>query len=488
MYDTPSHVAQQLLRHAPKNMSRLLEPAVGRGALLRPILNRLERDKTNVTCVDTDSEALQEMGQNLRVRGISSECVNEDFLTWSTKQQPQSFDCVLMNPPFAGSRTNGRYIDLSKLDIHAERVTLRIPLEAAFVYCAHRLLSTYGRLLTVLPCSVIMAQCLQPLRSFLLRTGSIEYVYEFPPRTFKTVDSRIFLLVFKKGASRRRITLVNPQSNGTQRLYLSLKENVPSRLDFNFHSSQKQLQILMRSTTFNWTPIGETAMIFRGTVPSVPRPIGVLHSTDFRQGQWKPPSRQSTLRTGRGKICLGDLLIRRVGRNNHLTLGDSRLVVGRLATDCLFVIRPQSNIDPIKLYFAFKLLFGLGWSPKLLERGTGAHYFCKSSLEKLFVPLNACDFFVDSYLSFRRAHLAGCIDELDRAIASVPLSLAPNKRDAVSIQDNSHSKDLHLEKHIRKESVPTPELSFSSHNVCEIGKYNGSRSACSDIARNQLDE
>ena len=432
MYDTPAHLARQLMRHVPKRLSRLLDPAVGKGALLHPLLRRFESHHTQVVCVDTDTDALNELRAGFRDRKFHGDYVNEDFLTWGVEQQPLSFDCVLMNPPFAGARTDCRTVDLTQSNVDVGQPAAPIPVEAAFICVAHRLLAADGRLLAVLPCSVIMSESLQWLRSFLFRTGSIEYVYEFPPRTFKAVDSKVYLFVFKKGSRRRHVQLIRPKSDQAQRLSLPLQDEAPHRLDFDFHNGRLRMQTLRRNTNLEWTLLGKVARIFRGTVPSAPHPEGVVHSTDFRQGRWRRPVDEPTIETTRGRIRFGDLLIRRVGRNSHLTLGDARLVAGLLATDCLFVIRPNDDIVSLKLLFAIKSLLGLNWLATLLERGTGARYFCKSSLERLPVPLAAPDVYSDRYLNFLRADDAGCVDGVIAAISSATECLVLHSGDTVS--------------------------------------------------------
>ena len=416
MYDTPAHLARQLARHVPLRVSRLLEPAVGKGALLQPLLRRLERHQTQVVCVDTDVDALNQLSSSFRDCKFHGNYVNEDFLTWGVEQEPLSFDCVMMNPPFAGARADCRTVDLTRTTVDMGQPTVPVPVEAGFISVAHRLLSADGRLLAVLPCSVIMSESLQWLRSYLFRTGSIQYVYEFPPRTFRTVDSKVYLMVYKKGPRRRRVQLIRPQSARSQRMVLRLQDEAPRRLDFDFFHGCVRMQELTGRTDLEWTHLGNVARIFRGTVSSAPRPKGVVHSTDFSQGRWRRPLGEPTIHSTRGQVRFGDLLIRRVGRNSHLTLGDARLVAGFLATDCLFIIRPNDDIASVKLLFAIKSLVGLDWLVTLLERGTGARYFSKSSLEQLPVPLAASDVYSDSYLGFLHADDAGCVDRARAAV------------------------------------------------------------------------
>lgn len=448
MYDTPAHLAKRLARHVPKRFCRLLDPSVGNGALLNPLLGYFKRHRPDVVCVDTNSKALNELRDSFRDCTFHSEYVNEDFLTWGIEQPSLSFDCVLMNPPFAGTRTACRTLNVKQSTADAGHPTGPVPVEAAFICVAHRLLAANGRLLAILPCSVIMSESLQWLRSFLLKTGSIEYVYEFPSRTFRTVDSKVYLLVFKKGPRRRLIRLIRPQSHRSRRHFLRFRDQAPHRLDFDFHSGRQRMRRLTSNTNLKWTVLGEVARIFRGTIPSAPRRKGVVHSTDFSQGRWRRPADESTVEATRGRIRTGDLLIRRVGRNSHLTLGDARSVTGLFATDCVFVIRPHDRDASQRLLFAIKALVGLHWLPPLLERGTGACYFCKSSLEQLPVPLAAPDAYSDSFLSFLQAGDADCVDCTTVAISSVTERLAPHSGESGSSQTNISSHCPVPEKHI----------------------------------------
>ena len=218
MYDTPAHLAKQLVRHAPKRISRLLDPAVGKGALLHPLLRKFEGQNTHVVCVDTDADALHELRERFGDRKFRRDYVNKDFLNWGIEQGSESFDCVLMNPPFAASRLDCRILDSVRTNVYANQPASPIPMEAAFVCLAHRLLAPGGRLLSVLPCSIVMSESLQWLRQFLCDTGSIEYLYEYPARTFKHVDSKVYLLVYKKGTRRRSVRLVRSATDGTHRL------------------------------------------------------------------------------------------------------------------------------------------------------------------------------------------------------------------------------------------------------------------------------
>ena len=416
MYNTPAHLARQLVRHAPKRLARVLEPAVGRGALLLPLLQRFESQRTRLVCVDIDADSLDQVHTALQPRETQADFVNEDFLDWATQQPPSSFDCILMNPPFAGSRRDCRRLRLPQVKDGHHPPTTPIPTEAAFTFLAHRLLAPGGRLLAILPCSIIMSESLGWLRSMLFQTGSIDYVYEFPTGTFRTVDSKVYLLVFRKGRP-RPTQLVKRNAQRSKRLTLSRKAGVPPRLDFDYHAGDLRMRILQHHTRLRWKALGEVARIFRGTVPSVPRLGGVVHSTDFTNGRWRPPVGEPDTSGVRGQLRRTDLLVRRVGRNNHLTIGDARLVAGFYATDCVFVIRPNAGTSSRTLLFALRSMLALDWLPVWLERGTGARYYSKNTLERLPVPLAASTIYSDAFLRFSETLGPGASAPATRCLA-----------------------------------------------------------------------
>ena len=467
MYDTPAHLARQLVRHVPKRLARVLEPAVGRGALLLPLLQRFENQRTHLVCIDIDTDSLDKVHTRLQSTRIHADYVNEDFLDWATQQPPFSFDCILMNPPFAGSRRDSRRLQAPPLDSGHEPPTVPIPTEAAFVFLAHRLLAPGGRLLAILPCSVIMSESLGWLRSLLFQTGSIDYVYEFPAGTFRTVDSKVYLLVFRKGRP-RPTQLVKPNFQQSKRLTLPLQTDVPSRLDFDYHAGDLRMRILKHHTALHWKQLGEVARIFRGTAPSAPRPEGVVHSTNFTNGQWRQPVGQTNSGSVHGKLRHTDLLIRRVGRNNHLTLGDARLVAGLHATECLFVIRPNSGISSQRLLFALQSILALDWLPACLERGTGARYFSKNTLERLSVPLAASTIYSDAFLRFSETSDPAACASATRCLAY---------HSGTSFDCGSAPCPL-VETYFRHQQTNSHIASASTHN--------GSHSACFHRSGDQL--
>ena len=430
MFETPPHVAATLARHVPRTLNNVLEPAVGGGALLAPIWRRLSRRRSKLVCLDVDSKAVAIVRAEAGKQGVSCETVLQDFLTWTPPDQSPAFDCVIMNPPFSRAR---RLSDVSVARLSGGgdfSVPRSMPLEAAFLLHALSLLGDRGRLLAIVPCSVVMAESLQWLRRQFLASGTIEYVYEFPARTFPSVESRVYLMVFRKGPAGRLVRLRQYDAKRLRTLRLPVSGCVDrERLDFGFHDSRERLAALMLQTELDWRPLGELAHIFRGTAPS-PIPDGtVVHSTSFADGHWCAPNSPPIARSPNERcIESGDLLVRRIGRASHRSFGLAAVVAGHVASDCVFVIRPKVPFVAAQLLFALRLVTSFPWAAALLERGTGARYLSKNSLECLHVPAAAADFHRDDYRAFSVACAVRCNVLGELAVSATASRLWPNQK------------------------------------------------------------
>ena len=389
-HDTPTEVAQELAKYAPRRINTLLDPAVGRGALLAPLIRRLNRNRTEIVCVDSDQAALSELQAQMKlVFWGRPRLINANFLDWSVDQAVSNFDCILMNPPFSGRK--------NKLTKMLLPVQLRdrignerhMPLEAAFVCMAHKLLRDGGRLLAVLPCSVVMAQSLQWLRQFLLDTGALRSVHELPARCFPNVDSRMYLLVFDKARRQRSVKLFNHDLK--QPCQLEMPNNrveLLYRLDFGYHDGRRKMDALLRRKELGWCRLGEIATILRGDVVSPIGSLQAIHTCHYKEGFWHQPTGDElpAERDNARNIAEGDILVKRVGRDSYRSFGQHIAVPGLRCSDCVYIVRPLPGVAAEQILFALLILANLYWTKPLLERGTGASYITMDSLSNFWIP------------------------------------------------------------------------------------------------------
>jgi tRNA1(Val) A37 N6-methylase TrmN6 len=412
-HETPGEVAVALARHAPKSIRALLDPAVGTGNLIRPLLSRVRASQSKVVCVDIDPEAIRYVSDSYRSElGSDAKFINADFLTWEAADGFEGFDCIVMNPPFAAKKSCWQLMETAHDD--GEAIARPTPLEAAFLRKSIDLLRDGGRLLSILPCSVVMADSLQWLRDKMLSDGAIRFVHELPPRTFANVESRMYLLVFEKGASRRTINLLNHDLHKPERITLQLADGRSERLDFGFVSACVKLSKLQRRRNLQWTPLSDVADVIRGEIDSPMGPRCAIHSTDYSGGFWHASERHDHAIGEKleRRIRRGDLLMSRVGRAASRSVGRGIGITGMACSDCVLIIRPKNYRTSLKILFALRFVLCPEWIQPLVERGTGATYVSHKSLLDLRIPADLWKRYPAQFRKFvnaersRNAHLA----------------------------------------------------------------------------------
>jgi hypothetical protein len=249
-----------------------------------------------------------------------------------------------------------------------------------------------GRLLAVLPSSIIMAMRLRWLRQRIFEFGAVRLVHELPPRSFPRVESRMYLFVFDKAKRQRKVQLMNHDLIEPEILKVEIQStSIRERLDFGFHSAKRRLETMKSYSRLGWFKLGELAEIFRGTVPTPVFNNTIVHTTDYDGSGWTKKCKASRTNKIAGRITLNktDLLLKRVGRDSYRSIGTAKRVSGRICSDCVLVIRPADTKEHQRLLFALKILLSFKWSKPLIERGTGASYISVESLKDLVVPFNA---------------------------------------------------------------------------------------------------
>lgn len=393
-HETPNDLAVSLARHAPRRIHSLLDPAVGTGNLIAPLLSRLKRNGAKVCCIDTDAEAIESVSTRFHKRlPPNTKLVQSDFLSWSLRPRTQRFDCIVMNPPFGATKTSLHQMVWNDPSCPGEFRTRHLPLEAAFVYRAIELLEKRGRLLAVLPCSLPTSDSLKWLREEMLSVGAVRFVHELPPRTFPGVESRMYLLVFDKGVKNSRIELLNHDLHEPERLSLVLSEDSGPRLDFGYVNACKTIARLQEIGWLKWSKLGDLADVIRGDIESPLGPTCAIHSTDFCDGFWKASQRHSreVVRSDARRVRRGDILMLRVGRNACRSAGKGIGLQGMSCSDCVLIVRPKKVGMSLRVLFALKAILSNTWARPLVERGTGATYIGSNNLLDLPIPMGVCD-------------------------------------------------------------------------------------------------
>ena len=397
---TPSEIAEVLAKFAPEKIQMLLEPSVGNGNLLTPFLMR--EGIQQIVAIDKDPSAIEDLCK-LHEGRHDITFVNDDFLEWSLPSKENTlFDCVVMNPPFMAKNKSLIKTDLKQEMISAKKHEKHLPMEVVFVLRAIRLLKDRGKLLAIVPASVVNASKMSWLRDSLLSQGHIERVYELPRYTFEGIEAKTFLLVFVKGQEAKSSVLAMYDNGNTQEEIIPREEiEKDLRLDYSYFAAKREFEKYQSTPGLEWVPLGKIASTSRGKVPAPPSDADVIHYTHFANGFWRLPDNNGQGMPRR----LSDILIcKRVGRDCLSTYGLGINFKGVRFSDCVVTIQIQDKaIDKIALLFALRTFFLLPGIQSLLKLGTGASYISELQLRQTCIPLGLHTAEPELYREYQKA-------------------------------------------------------------------------------------
>ncbi len=409
-YNTPEKIASILARWAPRKINNILEPSVGKGVLLKPILPRLIRCNSKVFCVDIDPNMLEVVKKKYSMSmGESLKLYHNDFLEmkFNENSSENMFDCIIMNPPFCGKKIGLVHTELPDSKQAKKRLFREVPIEGAFLIKAVNLLKEKGRILAIVPSSVISAENGKWLRKHLMEKGCICYVHELPRNSFKSTDVKVFLFVFEKTKCNRKIIICNHNIIKPDRLILDkgklLEKDI--RFDYSYHSATNWHKMLQNSIPGAcWKPLSEYAMISRGKLNSK-HSSRIIHSTNFKNGFWKTNSSKTKFKSKQpnSTIQTYDLLIKRVGRNCFDSIGPTMGASSKQLSDCVLRIRPIKRRDKLKLLFALRCLLSCQEGKDLIERGSCASYIVQFKFSSLLIPINLFEIYYGAFKRYKSA-------------------------------------------------------------------------------------
>src|ERR1700733_12645354 len=394
-HDTPLEVARVLFRHSPKVIKRLLDPCVGSGALVKPFL--VSTKTLSISCVDIDPKVKKELAVSSR-KDKRIQVVQADFLRWANKPTLiGEFDCVVMNPPFAARPQH--QVQLRRNTSGGNQRTGSVPTEMAFLFKSMSLLITGGKLLAVVPASVIASASGTWLREHMMRSGAIRIVHELTPRTFSGVEGRMYLLVYESGATQTTVTLRNHRLRNPDELKIRpATSDGGLRLDFAFHESQGWLRTLRRIEGLRWQKTSDLATVWRGQVKSPVKSPSILHTTNLKS---LVPKRRYKI--GTNPVKMGDIVCKRVARSCAESFIMYQHTLPVSASDCLLVFRPNRNVNRYALLFAIRVLVASRRGAALVEKGLSATYLTIDELSALQIPISLADRFPDEFRRFKTA-------------------------------------------------------------------------------------
>lgn len=389
-HGTPDSVVSIIRKHIPTQCQTILEPAVGTGALLTPLRSGSFSHLKKVVAIDINPEHIKEAKRELAdlVHPITFQCA--DFM--SKKFTGNLFDCIVMNPPFNARASN--YVDYN---------SERLPIEQAFLTKCSRLLKSGGRLIAILPSSIISGSEQKLKRIELLKTFSVRKVYELNSYTFPRIEGRFYLLIADKRSGSRSVAFEKPFSNKTAIIKVSKKEVIKNdaRLDFSYYFSTIRMQQILEKKDLNWRLLQDVCDVTRGGFSSPNLSSDIVHTCNYKDGIWRLPG--FVLDKNKLIVENKDILLKRVSRDCHTTFGMAKNRVAANFSDCVYRIRPRDGVDPMALLFSLRVIYSGNMGKHLLVRGSGANYIGREALYKSPIPIGLKNIYPSEFRAYSKA-------------------------------------------------------------------------------------
>ncbi|WP_148253388.1 N-6 DNA methylase [Aidingimonas lacisalsi] len=365
-YETPANIVRLIKKHVPASSTKILDPAVGEGALLFSLsafhLNR------QVTIVDIDDKRLS----GVLLRFPKSQTVNEDFLSWSSRGEKR-FDLIVANPPFSG-KSHSRVIYEGR----------KVPIELAFIRRSVELLEENGSLIAIVPDSLINSSSFLVDRKWLFTQGEVRYVYQLPENSFFGIEAAFFLVVFKKAGVGGQLRLRKlEEKGGGEEITVSkvTLEETGFRLDYLYYAEREVYGEVVKSLgNADLSKLGDICDVSRGRKRSNYKSSGLIHTDCFESGFW--------VRRGKAidifNVERWVVAVRRVSRNAHLTFGIVNAEDEEFCTDCLIIVRPDCrSVSPIEILFYLRVMYSNLHGGFYLLKGVGAKFLSVEQIKSL---------------------------------------------------------------------------------------------------------
>jgi adenine-specific DNA-methyltransferase len=165
----------------------ILEPSFGSGQFIDSAIKLLGKKKSaNIIGV----ELLKELYDEVKKKYSSNKNIkllNQDFLTWKTEDK---FDLIVGNPPYFEKSLNNEEKKTFK-----EIILGRVNIYSLFIYKCIQLLEPDGRLIFVIPTSLLSSKYFEKLRFYINKTCNIEDITLLGSKDFE--DALQSTMIFK---------------------------------------------------------------------------------------------------------------------------------------------------------------------------------------------------------------------------------------------------------------------------------------------------
>lgn len=391
---TPEELASIMVDLVPiKNPKYIIDFCAGDGSLLKAARNKW----VNAEIIGIDVKWTKGIIETLKTMNIKTIKSNSIALTSEFHKSiscENGYSLILANPPF-NSRIN---LHLGKFSKIVHNPPKSAPIEMIFAILNIFYLNVNGYIAIILPSSVISSIKGQWLRDYITEQLEIKYIVDLSRNIFKNADAKLHLIVGQKKINNKeyytRLSYLDDNYNYIEKGIVS-NEELKCRMDVSYHLNN-EIYILKdydlitshisKPIKRGYSQYGIKRVFVSENNCSIP----YIHTSNLTKDGLKVFSDRYIVIDGpmfnkNSLLEKGDILVARVGNG---CVGRSAIVWHEkemgIASDCIFILRPNNLIISILLYAFFQTKFVINYL-RVISAGTGALSISKFRLENIHV-------------------------------------------------------------------------------------------------------
>ena len=191
IYITPYNIIEKCFENEDISKYKdILEPSFGTGQFIDVITNLCKIKKSKVKISITGVELYDELYKLVKIKYEKNKNItllNVDFLNWKTEKL---YDLIIGNPPYFELT-----ITKEQKEEYKEIVSGRVNIYSLFIYKCINLLKPNGKLIFVIPTSLLSSKYFEKLRYYIHKICAIEDIIILGSKDFK--DALQSTMIFK---------------------------------------------------------------------------------------------------------------------------------------------------------------------------------------------------------------------------------------------------------------------------------------------------
>lgn len=190
IYITPYSIIEKCFESEKIDGLNILEPSFGSGQFIDIAIKLLGKKSANIVGVELFKELYDDVKKKFSLNK-NVKLLNQDFLTWNTEDK---FDLIVGNPPYF-SKNN---LNNQEKKTFKEIITGRVNIYSLFIYKCIGMLKPSGKLIFVIPTSLLSSKYFEKLRYYIHKTCDIEEIDILGSKDFKDALQSTMIFKIKK--------------------------------------------------------------------------------------------------------------------------------------------------------------------------------------------------------------------------------------------------------------------------------------------------